>query len=197
MEIQDLRRIGIQGGRGSFNDQAVHKFLTAHGIGTPKVDIQFLFTTPRVLAALRDGEIDAGQFAVHNTINGPVVRSVEAMDDFHFPQHFAEVARCSLPISHCLMIHPAASLMEIDTIISHPTVFIQCERNLLEKYPNLSLTPGAGDLEDPARAGEAIARGELPRNYATLSSKRIAEIFDLTVIAEDLQDQNPFIQLKG
>lgn len=191
MQINKAKTFGIQGGRGSFNEQALCGFLGTQGIDPSSVAIEYLFTTERVLQALKDGNIEIGQFAVHNTINGPVQRSIDAMEEFQFPQHFREIARHSLAISHSLMIHLSVQLSEIKAIISHPTVFIQCANNLRQRYPNLTQINGEGALEDPARAAEAIVSGELPRTYATLSSKRIAEIFGLKVVDHNLQDHNP------
>ena len=185
------RRYGIQGGRGSFNDQAFARYCARCAIDTATIAIDYLYTTENVLAALREGRIDAGQWAVANSIDGPVKRSVAAMETADFARHCREIARYTLPISHCLMLHPAASPATITTIISHPTVFAQCAENLRTRFPQLHCQPGEGELEDPARVGQAIMDGTLPPAVATLSSPRIAEIYGLRIAAENLQDRPP------
>jgi prephenate dehydratase len=193
MRIQSAKYYGIQGGRGSFNDQALRLFLADRRVEPSAVEVEYLYTASRVLAALRDGQIEVGQFAVHNSIGGPVQRSVEAMEEFDFSSKFQEIARHDMQISHCLMVHPEAELSEVEVVISHPAVFVQCACNLRTKYQGLKQTPGEGEMEDPARAGEAIANGSLPRTYATLSSIAIADICGLKVVERDLQDRNPNI----
>lgn len=185
------QRYGIQGGNGSFNDQALQDYFRRKGIAPGAATVEFLYTTENVLAALQSGAVDYGQFAVANTINGPVTRSVAAMQAANFTENFREVARYTLPISHCLMAHPDSAMGDIDTIVSHPTVFIQCAHNLQTRYPRLRCVPGAGSMEDPAFVGQAIMAGTLTPNHATLSSERIAQLFGLQVLGRDLQDQNP------
>lgn len=56
--------IGIQGGRGSFNEEAALTHLPQ--IITADYELRYLYTTPNVFEALDKGEIDRGQFAIFN-----------------------------------------------------------------------------------------------------------------------------------
>ena len=80
-------------------------------------------------------------------------------------------------------------LTEITTVITHPQVIAQCSRNFAERFPNIQLVEGTGDFADPARVGQALAEGALPRSTATASSERIANVFGLSVLASNLQDR--------
>jgi prephenate dehydratase len=51
-------KIGIQGGRGSFNEQALKHYLQKEDISDTAVEIKYLFKTDRVLSTLLSGEID-------------------------------------------------------------------------------------------------------------------------------------------
>lgn len=184
-------RYGIQGGRGSFNEAALQRYFAQQAIDPATIAVDYLYTTENVLAALAAGRIGFGQFAVENSIDGPVERSVVAMEQADFTQHGREIARYALPIAHCLMLHPAAAPAVLTTIISHPTVFRQCAQNLRARFPQLALQPGEGEFEDPAYVGQAIAAGDLPPYIATLTGRRVAELYGLSIIAEDMQDQNP------
>jgi hypothetical protein len=174
--------VGIQGGRGSFNEQAALYYLGREKID--RHDIRYLHTTAQVLHALHEGRIDRGQFAIHNSVGGIVHESVEAMQYYKF----RIVEEFSIEIAHALMIHRDARLSEVDTIMTHPQVLRQCRQTLSQKYPRLRLTSGEGELIDHALVAERLARGELPRSVATMGSRLLAEIHGLQVVEDDLQD---------
>ena len=174
--------VGIQGGRGSFNEQAALYYLDREKID--RHDIRYLHTTANVLEALHEGRIDRGQFAVHNSVGGIVHESVEAMQ-YH---KFRIVEEFSIKIAHALMIRADARLADVDTIMTHPQVLRQCRQTLSEKYPRLRLASGEGELIDHALVAERLAQGDLPGNIATMGSRLLAEIHGLRVVEDDLQD---------
>ena len=174
--------VGIQGGKGSFNEEAARYYLSRQGIA--EFEIVYLHTTKNVLKALHEGSVDRGQFAMHNSIGGIVHESVEAMAEFNFKI----VEEFSIKISHTLMIGKDAEFSAVDTIMTHPQVLRQCAKNLQEKYSRLKTTSGEGELIDHAKVAELLGRKELPKNVATMGSKVLAEINDLRIIEENLQD---------
>ncbi|NLF25252.1 MAG: prephenate dehydrogenase/arogenate dehydrogenase family protein, partial [Deltaproteobacteria bacterium] len=160
--------VGIQGGRGSFNEAAALYYLKRADV--QKYRLHYLYTSAAVLKALYEGSVDRGQFAIHNSAGGIVDESIEAMTRYKFK--IAE--QFSIKISHALMIRPDASLDEIDTIMTHPQVLRQCKVTLAEKYARLRLTSGTGDLVDSAKVAEQLGAKELPKNIATMGSSRLA-----------------------
>ncbi|HEX8355667.1 MAG TPA: hypothetical protein VF611_22360, partial [Pyrinomonadaceae bacterium] len=60
--------IGIQGGVGSFNEQALGTYLERRGGAPGEVEIRYLYTTDNVLSELKSRTIDRGQFAVENSL---------------------------------------------------------------------------------------------------------------------------------
>ncbi|MCB0319709.1 MAG: prephenate dehydrogenase/arogenate dehydrogenase family protein [Bdellovibrionales bacterium] len=178
----EILTVGIQGGRGSFNEEAALYYLQKEKI--ENYELKYLYTTENVLQALHLGEIDAGQFAVHNSVGGIVNESLLAMAEYRFfiREEF------SILISHTLMIHPDVSLSEIDSIMTHPQVLKQCRDNLKNRFPSLQLKSGTGDLIDSAKVAKAISDGEVPKNVAAMGSKILADIYNLKIVAEELQD---------
>jgi prephenate dehydratase len=174
--------VGIQGGVGSFNDEAIHDYLLRH----PEVElrIEYLDTTPRVLEALDRGEIQYGQFAVYNSVGGLYQESLQAMA----AHVFEIIEQYELPIAHALMMRRDASVHGLERIVSHAEVFKQCQGRLASEFPKLVCEVGRGGLTDPASVARALGSGNLPRTVATLSNRRLAEVHDLRVIASDLQD---------
>ena len=174
--------IGIQGGKGSFNEEAVDYWLKRSGI--ENYSIKYLYTSENVMAALHAGEIDRGQFAIHNSIGGIVEESVEAMAAYKF----TIVEEFAIIIAHALMIRDDAQYRDIERIMAHPQVFAQCKSTLSQKYPLLLQTPGEGELIDHANVAKHLGAHKLPKETATMGSKILAELYDLKIIEDNLQD---------
>ena len=182
--------IGIQGGPGSFNEQALAERLIESGSRIRDHRVIHLYTSRKVLEELASARIDWGQFAIFNTLGGEVQETKSAKEQLQFDQQFLVESVFRLPITHSLIAFPGISLSEITQVITHPQVIAQCHRTWSERFPKLEMIEGEGDLVDPARVGQAIAEGELPRTTATVSSARIATAFKLEILASNLQDSD-------
>ena len=179
---EDRLMVGIQGGSGSFNEEAARYYLSRNDIN--EFEIKYLYTTDNVLNALHRGQIDRGQFAIHNSTGGIVQETVEASCKYRFKI----VEQFSIKISHALMIRKDTSLDKIDTIMTHPQVLKQCRKNLEEKYSKLTCTCGEGELIDHSNVAKHLSEGKLTSNIATMGSKVLAEIYDLKIVEDNLQD---------
>jgi len=178
----DFITYGIQGGPGSFNEEAIRDYLSraephAH-------EIKYLYTSERVLRALHAGEIDKGQFAIHNSVGGIVGESLHAIA----AHKFKIVEEFAIKISHALMIRDDADVSEIDTVVSHPQVFAQCKDTLRVKYPRLKLVSGEGDRIDHALVAKDLAEGKLPKSTATMGSRILSNMYGLKIVEDNLQD---------
>lgn len=173
---------GIQGGKGSFNEEALLYFLNQNKI--TKYKIKYLYTTENVLSALHKGEIDRGQFAIHNSVGGIVEESIFAMAKYKFNI----VEQFAIKIAHALMIINDAKISDITTIMSHPQVFAQCKKTLQEKYPNLEKVSGKKELIDHAVVAKYLYLHKLPKNVAVMGSKTLASLYNLKVIEDNLED---------
>lgn len=173
---------GIQGGRGSFNEEAILYYLERAGI--KKYKIKYLYTSENVIRALHIGEIDRGQFAIHNSVGGVVEESIQAMASYKFKI----VDQFAIKIVHSLMIRGDAGLSDITTILTHPQVLAQCKQSLAQKYPHLKLASGTGELIDHAMVAKELGQKKLPKNIATMGSNILAKLYSLKVIEDNLQD---------
>ncbi|HVC05456.1 MAG TPA: prephenate dehydrogenase/arogenate dehydrogenase family protein [Candidatus Acidoferrales bacterium] len=180
--VTDRLVVGIQGGRGSFNEEAARHYLRGYEDG--HVELVYLHTTERVLRALHEGSVDRGQFAIHNSVGGMVGESVAAMARYRFDI----VEEFEIKIAHALMMSSTGDPAAVDTVMTHPQVLAQCRSALASRYPNLRQTSGEGDLIDHAKVAEFIASGELAPNIATMGSSVLANIHGLRVIEDNLQD---------
>ena len=174
--------IGIQGGKGSFNEMLAYKFIKEYKIKNPK--IIYLYTTEKVLTALDKGKIDLGIFAVHNATGGIVWESAKAMANHKFKIKY----ELKLLIAHYLMKLPSVKKEEITQVMAHPQVLKQCQKTLRKRYPNLKQLSGKGELIDTAKAAKALFEGKLPKTTAILGPKILADIYNLEIIDSNLQD---------
>lgn len=173
---------GIQGGKGSFNEEALLYYLERNEI--KNFNIKYLYTTENVLSALHHGEIDRGQFAIHSSVGGIVQESIEAVSKFKFKI----IDQFSLKIAPALMIRKDANFEEITTIMTHPQVYTLTKNTLSEKYPQLERDSGKGELIDHSMVAKFMSDKKLPKHIATMGSRVLAEIYDLKLVEENLQD---------
>ncbi len=174
--------IGIQGGRGSFNEEAVLMYLQHNNV--PNTALKYLYTTEHVLKALNENEIDQGQFAIHNSLGGIVHESIRAMGKYNYEL----VTDYQLKIEHALMIRKDSQIEDIDTIMAHPQVFKQCSETLKQKYPKLKQVVGEGELIDHAKVAEQLSQKTIPANVAVMGSAVLAQVYGLKLIENGLQD---------
>ncbi len=174
--------IGIQGGEGSFNHQAVLSHLREEKI--EKSQIKFLFTSEKVLASLSRGDIDLGLFAIQNSVGGLVDESIKAMAK----HKFKIVKEFAIPIRHCLMRRKDVDDLQLEKALTHSQVIRQCRQTLKQKYSWLMVESGKGDLVDHALVAKKLSQGKISKNVAVIGSRVLAELYNLEVIGENLQD---------
>jgi prephenate dehydratase len=176
--------IGIQGGKGSFSEDARHSYCSAQNADLSDYQIEYLFTANNVLFELHKGKIDRGVIAIQNTKGGVVMETMHALS-----QYSCEILDTfDIVISHCILHHPRSNFDDIDTLISHPQAFAQCFGNLNERYAHLILKVGEGNMIDPSLCARYIANDKLPRITSVLASRVCADLYNLTIHDMNLQD---------
>lgn len=173
---------GIQGGIGSFNEEAIQYYLKKENIKNFK--IKYLYTSAQVLKALHRGDIDRGLFAIHNSAGGAVEESIQAMANYKFKI----IEEFAIKISHALMMRSDVKFSDITAIMTHPQVLAQCKSTLAKRYPNLKQSSGRKKLIDHAIVAKYLSENKLPKNIATMGSKVLADLYKLQIIEDNLQD---------
>lgn len=173
---------GIQGGKGSFNEEAILFHINKNKI--KKYEIKYLYTSEKVLKNLHEGKIDFGLFAIQNAVGGVVEESTHAMAKYKFKI----VEEFQILIRHFLMKRKDMDINSVKTIMAHSQNFRQCKDSLIKKYPDLKQISGQGDLLDTAKCAEALAKNKINKSTAILGPKILAKIYNFDIIAEDLQD---------
>ena len=126
---------------------------------------------------MKDGLYDYGIVAVENILGGVVgeVNELLVNTDLYV------VGAVELPIYLCLLTLPGTDHHDIRSVYSQSQALGQC-RNFLSRN---SLEPV--QYYDSAGAAKMLAE-ETPKSSAVIASKLAAEIYDLEIIKEDIDD---------
>ena len=173
-----LNKIGIQGGKGSFSEEAAKVFVKNHGIEDYK--IVYLISSKAVIGAVEADEVYFGVFAMENAQGGVVIESVEALAEF----------RCRIlemfhiPVSQNLLARHSVFIGDITEIHSHQQALRQCKDYLAEHFWTRPLI----EADDTAESARRLSEGKLPKSVAVVSSEYCAELYDLNIIEKDIHD---------
>ena len=136
-----------------------------------------LKTFDEVFISLEKNEIDLAMIPIENTIAGRV-------SDIHRLMPTSNVniiGELFLKINHCLMSLNESSLKDIKIVRSHEMALSQCRNSILD----LGLDP----VVSADTAGSAREVSELKdTSIAAIASPLAAEIYDLKVLKEDMED---------
>ena len=130
-----------------------------------------------VFSGVKSGTYEYGIVPVENTLGGVV----EQVNKLLIHTDLSVVGAVELSIFHSLMILPGANYRDIKKVYSHPQALSQCrefiKRNKLEKKT----------YYDTAGAAKKLSNDQLT-NSAAICSSLAAEIYNLEIIKEDIQD---------
>jgi prephenate dehydratase/chorismate mutase/prephenate dehydratase len=172
LQASGLATIGFQGEHGAYSEMAARAW-------NPKAAAIPCREFEDVFDAVECGRFDYGVVPVENSLGGLVgpVNSALAYTSLHI------IAAIDLPVSHCLLAPQGSDHREIRSVYSHPQALAQCrrfiERNKLDPMPYYD-TAGAAKM-----LAETKAKGS-----AAIASRFAAEIYDLEIIKEGMQDSS-------
>lgn len=168
-----MRKVAIQGIRGSFHDIAVHQYFEGEELETICCD-----TFEQVFEEMhRDGGLLA-LVAIENTIAGSLLHNYELLRD----SGLTIVGEHKLHIEHSIMCLPDEDWADLKEVNSHPVALMQC-RSFLKKHPSLRMV----ETDDTAGAARDIAEGGL-RHHAAICSKYAAPLYGMKVLEEGIED---------
>jgi prephenate dehydratase len=165
--------VAYQGEPGAYSEQAALESFGVNIQSLPCEDFDWVFE------AVAGGECSHGMIPVENSLAGSIHRNYDLMlrHDLHI------VGEYHLRVSHCLLALPGVKLEEIQCVHSHPQALAQCEANLTRL--------GVERRAEADTAGSArLLRQRGDRHAGALASRRAAEVYDLSILAEHMED-NP------
>jgi prephenate dehydratase len=173
-----VMKIGIMGAKGSFSEKAGEDYVAQHFI--KNAVILPLISAETVLTALEAGEIDRGIFPIENSNGGIVIEAVHAM-----AKHRFSVERMfEIDVHHMLLVKPGMTSSHITAVTSHDQAIKQCRMYLQRVWPDAEISQYA----DTAKAAEDLGNGTLADTTAVIAPRRCAELYDLEILEESIQD---------
>lgn len=167
-----MRKVAIQGIKGSFHDIAAHRFFEGEELELVECDtfeevFQNLDTDPDMVALV----------AIENTIAGSLLHNYELLRD----SGMTIVGEHKLRISHSIMCLPEDNWADIVEVNSHPVALMQC-RHFLSQHYGLKVV----EVADTAGAARDIQQKNL-RGHAAICHKDAATIYGMKVMEESIE----------
>ena len=168
-----MTTVAYQGEPGAFGEEAVLGWFGPSAVPMP------MPTFSAVCAAVESGEADAGVLPLENSLAGTVGDALDALA----VGSLRVVGEVLLPIRHQLLTLPGVQPSEIERVSSHWQALAQCERYLsARRWQIVPAADTAGAARELADSGD--------RSSAAIASRTAAERYELTVLAEDIQDSD-------
>jgi prephenate dehydratase len=165
-------RVAFQGEPGAFSEEAVERVFD-------EADTEPCTAFEDVFEAVERGEVDRGVVPIENAVFGSVRVNYD-----HLRTHAVTIiGELQLRIRHHLMAPEGASIERLEKVRSHAQALGQC-RTWLRSYVPHATVEATPDTAGAAR--EVAATGD--PTVAAIASKRAAEQYDLSILAEGLED---------
>ena len=170
LQNKNFQLVGYQGEHGAYGEVAARKW---NDNLVPIACSEFT----EVFEGVSSGLFDFGIVPVENTLGGVLSQ----VNQLILNTDLFVVGAVTLPIHHCLLSVPGTDYRELRAVYSHYQALEQCHhfiaRNNLEPVP----------FYDTAGAAKMIAE-KRPTASAAIASKLCAELYDLEIIKENIED---------
>ena len=168
-----MPRLGFLGPCATFTEQALRTLPESVG-----AELVPCASSGAVLAAVRDGSVDAGCVPFENSVEGAVAAVLDGLVEDPALVITREVV---LPVRFTVMVRPGTTAADVRTVASHPHGEAQTRGWLAANLPHADvlLTPSTSE------AAAQVARGEVD---AAVAAPLAAEQHGLAVLAEDVGD---------
>jgi prephenate dehydratase len=168
-----MKKIAIQGIKGSFHDIAAHQYFN-----NDDVELICCDTFEGIFQQMRDDYSRLGLMAIENTIAGSLLHNYELLRE----SGMTIIGEYKLHIEHSIMCLPEDDWSTITEVNSHPVALMQC-RDFLSSHPEFKVV----EAEDTAGAAEMISRKHL-RGHAAICHAGAAPLYGLKVLEQGIED---------
>lgn len=168
-----MKKIAIQGIKGSFHDIAAHQYFN-----NDDVELICCNTFEEIFQQMRDDYSRLGLMAIENTIAGSLLHNYELLRE----SGMTIIGEHKLHIEHSIMCLPEDDWNTITEVNSHPVALMQC-RDFLSSHPEFKVV----EAEDTAGAAEMISRKHL-RGHAAICHAGAAPLYGLKVLEQGIED---------
>lgn len=162
-------RVAYTGEPGAFAEEAVLRFFAS-----PQAVTRGSFRD--VFEAVRDGVVDAGVVPVESSLLGTIRENIDLLWAFDLPI----AGEVSVPVRLALLGLPGERLETVERVYSIAAALAQADEFLRSRPWTIQTT-----YNTAGAAKQVAERGE--RGSAAVASSRVAPIYGLEIIADDIQ----------
>lgn len=163
--------IAIQGIQGSF-----HHLVASNYFGND-ITLTECMSFAEMPALIQNNTVDIAIMAIENSNTGSILSNYALIDNFNLNIQ----GEIYMPMLHNLMALEGQKIEDITEVWSHPIAIQHCER-FFRQYPHIKII----EEKDTAFVAKQIKEKQL-KGVAALASKKAAEIYDLTILEEEIQ----------
>lgn len=167
---------GYLGPPGTFSEQAISNYCASYGGRTTACD-----SIRDIVEAVTADKVDLGLLPLENSLEGSVNLSLDLLYQHPELKLYREIV---LPIAQYLLVQPGVKKEEVTEIYSHPQAIAQSGDYLAAEFKAAKIIYTESTA---AAAKKALAA----RNRAAVGSIRLSEIYQLEIMAENLQGDLP------
>lgn len=168
-------KIGFLGPKGTFSEQAAYTYAKKQ---ESKEFVQYN-TIYDVLNAVNCSEIQEGIVPLENSIEGIVTSTIDVLI---FNEKLFIKSEIVIPVEENFLVKKEYNGQKITKILSHPQALGQCNHFVRKYYADSELIP----VNSTAEAAKIVS--ESTEFMASLSPKRAAEVYNLKMLYEKIQD---------
>ncbi|EJX07447.1 chorismate mutase/prephenate dehydratase [gut metagenome] len=168
-----MKRIAIQGIRGSFHDIAVHQYFPDE-----ELELVCCNSFDELITTMQQDDSVIGFMAIENTIAGSLLHNYELLRN----SGATIIGEHKLHIEHSLMCLPDEKMENIREINSHPVALAQC-RQFLNLHPHIKVV----EVDDTAGAARNIREKQL-RGHAAICHEGAAPLYGMKVLKRSIED---------
>lgn len=169
-KIATPQKVSFQGAFGAYSDMACrHLFPDAQTVPCTSFEDAF--------EAVKQGNADLAVIPIDNSLAGRVADVHHLLPDSGL--HI--IGEYFLPVHHCLLATKDSNAQDLTHVHSHVHAIPQCRKFIREK----GLIPIV-HADTAGAAAEIAKRGD--KTQSAIASELAAEIYDLQIIAKNLQD---------
>ena len=167
-------RIAIQGIQGSFHHQVAMEYFQEN------VLLDECLSFEALVDSLLNNQSQLAVMAIENSIAGSIIPNYALIDK----NNLHIIGEYYLDIIQNLMVLKDQKLEDIQEVHSHPMALLQC-MEYLKRHPHLKLV----EDKDTAETARRIHLNQI-KNIAAIGSKVAADLYDLNIIAPEIQTVN-------
>lgn len=170
-------KIGYLGPPGSYSHEVAYQYSINVQTATQLIALP---TFSAIIEGVEQGVINSGVIPIENSTHGAVAAAMDSLVHLNNGTVCREIV---IDIEHCLLSSGGAA-SEIKYVFSHEQAIGQCYEFFHNRYPRIEFIQCGSTsqaCEMAKKSGSA---------YGAIAGKPAAKLYDLTVVAENIQDNN-------